>query len=335
MPRVSSQVYLWIAVILFAASNSFVRKLNEIGEQHLISGRNPISPCNILFVSNICALLVLSIVNYNQLNLKSLKQISQREWLALVVVAILSGTLTPGFLFQALTLTKVTNIILIGRIEPLLILAISIWFFREVINRWEIIGAFTSFLGVIIIFGLSSIGAESTITFGQGEFLMLIGLLTGIIGNIISKIYLNNLPPFILTIMRMLIATIAFFWLAIYLYGSQHFAEAFSPFLWEWMLVYGAVIVALGQFLWAKGIKDATLSEASLAGSFSPIVGVISAYLILNEKLMFSDYVGGFVIIIGLVLSQIGIRQKTLLVERINTMNNMREAEMGLGFKGV
>ncbi|MFB2923868.1 DMT family transporter [Aerosakkonema funiforme] len=333
--RIPGQAYLWIAVILFAASNSIVRKLAEVGEQHLVAGRNPISPCNVLFVSNICALLVLLVINYRHLKLDLLKQISRREWLATIAVAILSGALAPGFIFQALTLTRVTNVILIGRIEPLLILLLSIWLFKERLDRWEIGGALICFIGAILSFQLQSMGMGSTIGFGRGEFLTLIGICAGMSGNIISKAFLSRIAPEILTIMRMGIATIAFFCLAMYLYGSAHFAEAFSPFLWQWMLVYGALIVAIGQFCWSKGLKNSNLSQASLANSFSPIAGVIAAYLILNEKLTLGDSIAISAIVCGLLLSQMGIRRRTLIATRMTHLNAVRQAETGLGFKGV
>ena len=53
--RISGQAYLWLAIIIFGASSAVTRKLTEIGAQHFIDGRNPISLCNVLFVGNLCA----------------------------------------------------------------------------------------------------------------------------------------------------------------------------------------------------------------------------------------------------------------------------------------
>ncbi|WP_127080956.1 hypothetical protein [Dulcicalothrix desertica] len=52
----------WSAVLIFGAANSVTRKLTEIGANNFVDGKNPISFCNVLFVSNLCALLVLIIV---------------------------------------------------------------------------------------------------------------------------------------------------------------------------------------------------------------------------------------------------------------------------------
>ncbi len=53
------RIYLWIAILIFAAAASVVARLVEIGQAHLIDGRNPISFCNLLFAGNLVAALTL------------------------------------------------------------------------------------------------------------------------------------------------------------------------------------------------------------------------------------------------------------------------------------
>lgn len=42
------------------------------------------------------------------------------------------------------------------------------------------------------------------------------------------------------------LGAIIFFCVASYLFGFGYFQDAFSPFLRQWMVVYGAVVVMLG-----------------------------------------------------------------------------------------
>ncbi len=53
----------------------------------------------------------------------------------------LVGADSDGLIFRALALTGVNNIILIGRLEPPLAMALSVWLLRERVNRWEVVGA--------------------------------------------------------------------------------------------------------------------------------------------------------------------------------------------------
>ncbi|MBU7585100.1 MAG: DMT family transporter [Nostoc sp. TH1S01] len=339
--RIPNQAYLWLAIIIFGASGAVTRKLTEIGSQNLINGRNPISLCNVLFVGNICALLVLIIIYGRQWNKTALKQISVKNWLVLSLVSILSGALTPGLIFQALALTNVNNVILVGRLEPPLALALSIWLLKERVNFWEIIGAIAAFVGVTLTVLLQPPGNPMMnmpgFHLGAGEILAAVGAVAAAVATVIGKKSVSHVPLGIFTIYRTALGTVVFFFLALRLYGQHHFVEVFSPFLWRWMLLYSAVIVVLGQTLWFKGLKASTVSVASLVGSFTPIAGILAAYFILDEAPTLPQYIGGSLIVIGIFISQLGVMRQTCraaTVEQINS-NQVQEVESEMGFKGI
>ncbi|MEM7314796.1 MAG: EamA family transporter, partial [Planctomycetota bacterium] len=97
----------------------------------------------------------------------------------------------------------------------------------------------------------------------------------------VSKLRLKRVPLCIFTVVRTGLGAVIFFFAAIYLYGTDHFMDAFSPLLWQTMAFYGAVIVVGGQLLWITGIKGSSASNVSLATSFAPVAGVGFAFLIL------------------------------------------------------
>jgi len=121
------------------------------------------------------------------------------------------------------------------------------------------------------------------------------------------------------------------------LYGSHHFMDAFSPLLWQWMFLYSAVIVVLGQSLWFKGLRASTISVASLVGSFTPIAGILAAYLILSEAPTQPQYLGGSLILFGILISQIGVLRQThrrIATDEINS-TEAQQVETEMGFKGI
>lgn len=118
------------------------------------------------------------------------------------------------------------------------------------------------------------------------------------------------------------------------LYGREHFMDVFSPFLWQWMLVYGAVIVVLGQSFWIKGLRASTVSAASIIGSFTPIIDIIAAFLILNETPTMPQYLGGSLILAGIFLSQLGIQHQTSRRIASHKLSST-QVEAGMGFKGI
>lgn len=328
-------------MLIFGASGAVTRKLTEIGAQHLIDDRNPISLCNVLFVGNLCALILLILIYGRQWNKATLKQLSRKDWVSLTAVAILSGALAPGLIFQALALTGVNNVILVGRLEPPLSLALSVWLLKERVNIWEFMGAIAAFVGVILTIILQPPGETMMkmggFGLGVGELLAALGSVAIAASTIIGKKHLSHIPLGIYSIFRTALGTVIFFLIALVLYGSDHFADVLSPFLWQWMFLYGGLIVVVGQSFWIQGLKTSTVSTASLIGSFGPIIGILAAYLILGEAPTLPQYIGGSLILVGIFLSQVGTWSHTSSIAdgKVNSTPAQQQIETGMGFKGI
>lgn len=340
--RIPGPVYLWVAVLIFGASSAVTRKLTDLGSQHFVGGQNPISLCNVLFVGNLCALLVLVMIYRQQWNRTTLSQLSQQEWLSLVSVAVLAGALAPGLIFQALALTPVTNVVLIGRLEPPLTLALSMWVLRERVQGWQVIGAIVAFIGVALTILLQPATAAmmhmAGFHIGVGELLAVFAAIALAVATILGKQRLSKVPLGLYSIVRTGLGTVIFFCVALVLYGRNHFVGAFSPFLWQWMLLYGVIIVVVGQSFWVAGLRASSVSTASIIGSLAPIAGILAAYLILDEVPTRSQYIGGSVILLGLALSQIGIHRHTARRARrpeVTSAAAEQAIESSMGFRGI
>ncbi len=342
IPSVPKQTYLWLAVFIFGASSSVTRQITNLGSQNFVNGHNPISLCNVLFVGNLCALMVMLLVYGGQLRRSSLQRLSRKEWIGLVTVAILAGALAPSLIFQGLMLTSVNNVVLVGRLEPPLTLALSVWLLHETINRWQVAGAIAAFLGVAFILFLQPPDAGMVtmggLRVGRGECFVAMGASALAVATIVGKKWLAHVPLGILSLIRTALGTVIFFVIALLLYGKHHFSEAFSPFLWKWMLLYGTVIVVVGQSFWIKGLRSTTISTATLASSFTPIVGIAAAYLILGEVPGMAHYIGGSVILLGILLSQLGIHQHlsaTIAKQPVTSAMAEQTISNAMGFKGI
>ncbi|GAB4538185.1 MAG: DMT family transporter [Pleurocapsa sp.] len=335
--KIPGRGYLLIAILIFAASNSVTRKLTELGAMYSLDGRNPISFCNVLFVGNICALLALIAIYGREWTASSLSRLALTDWLSLVAVAILSGALAPALIFFALDATAVNNVVLIGRIEPPLALALSIVILKERVNFLVILGAVIAFIGVVLTIALqpselNAIDMGGGFTIGRGELMAALGAIALAISTIISKVKLAQIPLGIFTIFRTAVGTVVFFAVVIKLYGATHFTDVFAPILWQWMLLYGLVIVVGGQLAWFKGLKVTNAADVSLASSISPIAGILAAFIILMEVPTMAQYIGGSVIVIGIICNQIGVSRNQ---SEPATESLKKKLDGEVGYKGV
>jgi drug/metabolite transporter (DMT)-like permease len=338
--QVPGRAYLLTATLIFAAANSVTRRLMDIGAQNLIHGENPLSVCNVLFVGNLCALVILLMVYRHQIRFSVFKQLSAQDLLGAIAVAILSGAVAPALFFAALEATTVNNVILIGRIEPPLVLALSVVLLKATVNRWVIAGAIFSFLGVVLTVFLPSPHANTVqmlgFQIGIGELMVAAGAIAAAVSSIISQVTLKRIPLGLFNVLRTAIGTVVFFVAAIQLFGVEHFANVFSPFVWKWMILYGAVIVVGGQLCWFAGLRRSNVSELSLASAFNPIAGILMSYLVLQEVPTAAQGMGGAVILLGIVLSQVGISRQSQNAPIQNMQASaVIEKEMEVGFRGI
>lgn len=335
----SGRLYLLLAIAIFGAANAVTRKLTDLGEMHLIDElRNPISFCNVLFVGNLCALILLAILYGREWRKPTLRQIKWQDWLSMAVVAILGAAIVPTLIFTALSITPVNNVILISQIDTPLVLALSVWLLGDRVNKWVIAGAVVSFIGVALTVLIQSPGADTVsmgmgMVVGRGALFTLIAAIIKAIANLVSKISLRDIPVGIFSVFRMFLGTVFFFGATIVLYGPEHFMDVGSRFLWQWMLFYAAVIVVAGQTFWFNGLKRSSASEVSFATAFNPIVGILSAFVLLGEVPTLGQYVGGIVILGGIVLNQIGVQRLNLM--RSSPKPSPQEMSESIVFKGI
>jgi drug/metabolite transporter (DMT)-like permease len=317
--EIPGQVYLWLAVPILAASSSVVRKLTEVGAMQSIHGHNPISFCNVLFAGNLCALTVLLAVYRDQLTIAEFKRVTKKEWRALTLSALLSGAIIPTIIFQALSLAPVNNIVLLARIELPIVLVASIVILKEQFQRRQIIGAVVVAIGILI--AVLGHGSTSAFGLGAGEILTIISAILISLSAMLNKKYLSQVPLGLAHVVRLAVGTLVFFVVANLRYGPEHFGEIFSPFLWKWMLVYGGIVIVIGQSLWARGFRATPVSVSTIVACFNPVAGMVFAYWILAEVPTMGQLWGGGLVLLGLLLSSTANRSKQIETPSMKPQN--------------
>jgi drug/metabolite transporter (DMT)-like permease len=336
--RIPSSIYLAIAVLIFASSNSITRILNDIGLHNLIDGRNPISLCNVLFVGNICGLGLMIPLFYRDWNPTVLKSITRKNWISLTITSILTGAIAPALMFTAIANTNIANVVLISRIEPILTLVLSVWLLGLRLDGWTIAGSVASFGGVvaaILLGGSGKMMAMAGFQIGTGEIFAAIAAVITSISSVNNKLQLQSIPLGIFTVYRNLLGTVIFFVIANILYGKKHFADAFSPLLWQWMLLYALVIVVIARLCWLAGLKRATPTELNLATSLNPILTIFMAYLILRQVPTLAQYYGLSLLIIGVILNFIGNLHQEKMKRKAAKATDIEKMDTPIGFRGV
>lgn len=310
--RIKGILFLLLSAIIISAESPTLAKLIEQGRNHLINGNNPISFCNVLFASSFIALITLVILYFKQLKSFDYTKMSGSSWSAILATALFSGTLIPILYFLGIQYGNIINVVLISTLEaPLYILAG--WFFLQQKPRPLIMVAsmFTSIGVVLMILLQQTLANQQPLTHVSvyekmpyfGELLILLAVFIKTIATVIVYKTMKDLPNSIFNVLSMSFGVIFFFCVVMVLFGAQHFVDLFSPFLWQWMIFYGVIIIALRVYIKFIGMQSANMAEVALSNALVPFSAVFFSYLILGIIPQSSQYIGGFFIILGILLA--------------------------------
>jgi|UPI0003A62FB6 drug/metabolite transporter (DMT)-like permease len=68
---------------------------------------------------------------------------------------------------------------------------------------------------------------------------------------------------------------------------------------WELLLFLGIVCTALAHWLFNQGLRTVSAQNASIIATLEPVYGILAAFFIIQESLVFSTILGGIIILIG------------------------------------
>ncbi len=170
---------------------------------------------------------------------------------------------------------------------------------------------------------------------GRGEILVALAAIITSVSTIVNKLQLQSIPIGIFMIYRNIVGSVIFFIVANIFYGKEHFVDAFSPLLWQLMLIYALLIVVFGQLCWLTALTKATITELNLASLCNPIVAIVMAFLILGEVPTQAQYMGGSLLLVGFIFSFIGNFRQNKTKQNLSKGNHIKAMEIVVGFKGV
>ncbi|MBE9189221.1 DMT family transporter [Gloeocapsopsis crepidinum LEGE 06123] len=226
------------------------------------------------------------------------------EWntLKLSLIGLLEPGLSYVFAVFGLSLTTASNSTFINTTEPIVTIALSWLILRERIN-FPLIG-----LGLLACVGVAFISIPNATSIGQGsiwgDLLVCLSVLFASLYAVTAARSVQRLHLVALAAIQQSVALILFMIMllgALFL-GLESFE--FVPAMWGSLLIAvtsGAFGYGLAFLLYLAAVRYLPASRLSLYLTLTPVFGVISAYLILGERLLVSQGLGGSLILLAVV----------------------------------
>ncbi|MEO3415028.1 DMT family transporter [Roseovarius sp. CAU 1744] len=323
-------ILCWIAVVIYAASNSIVLLLVDIGEQNPVHGHNVVTFSNLFVLGSLISLLPMVAFFWQDWTLENLRELSLSDWAVLVLATTLSSAITPGLFFVALENTTVTNVAIVGRIDPPIFMLAAAVFLKEKLDIWSLIGALVILLGAIVILALKD--NRGSLDLGPGEIAAFFATLSFTASTIITRAALQHVPLGVFSIFRTVLGTLIFFLYNLLFSGHHEFHAMFQPVLLVWIWVYAIIIIIAGQFAWIFGLKRARANDVALATSFSPLAAISIAIILLGEDPGAGFLPGAAIMFLGIAVAQFSRWRNQ---SKQTAIEKAMEMEGRVNFKGI
>ncbi|KMY28414.1 membrane protein [Lysinibacillus xylanilyticus] len=280
-PKIHPYIPIFIGVISVSLSAIFVKLANaEAGV--------------IAFYRMLFSVLIMAPLFFWKYT-NEIKELRIRDWLFSSVAGIF---LAFHFIlwFESLNYTSVASSTVLVTLQPLFAFVGTYFFFKENITLKTIFAGVIAIVGSILI-SWGDFKLSGTAFYGDLLALVACALVTAyfLFGQDVRK----RLSLVTYTMVVYAVSTITLF---IYVLIK---GEPFGPYPtmdWIWFILLAIVPNLLGHTLFNWSIKYVSTNVVSIAILFEPIGAAILALLIFKEYLIATQIIGGFIVIVGILL---------------------------------
>ncbi|MDD4352070.1 MAG: DMT family transporter [Candidatus Gracilibacteria bacterium] len=251
--------------------------------------------------SFLVSLILLGFVSYRHDLRKVLREISKHK-AVFVGLAFCSGVMGPLLYFVGLKYSTATNTSLLANTDPLITIILAALILHEGFSWKQVTGALFMIAGVFVI---ATRGDFNNLSFRTSDIYILVSSFFYASGVIIIKKYLKKINPEAVVFARNAIGFfLAFTIIAmILLFSRENLAWTYKLEWRDLALVLGVALItiATAQALFYKALSLTGAGRVSLMTLTCPVFTAIYAVIFLGEELQSYQFVGGAMIILGLL----------------------------------
>lgn len=185
---------------------------------------------------------------------------------------------------------------------PIFSVGAGILFFKEKINKTNVVGILMSLIGIVLVaMSKGDIGDN----FIWGIVLLLIAVISEVGHASLTKSLSGTYSSQIIVMYQFLIGSV--FLLPLFLWKGLegfNFETYFSVEVWHPILCLAILCSSLAFTLWVGTIKTLGVAKSSIFSALIPVVAALIAWLIGRETLNTRQWIGIAISAIGVILSQ-------------------------------
>ncbi len=290
-------------VFLTAVASGFAIFINKFGV-------SAVGPSIYTFLRVLTVAVFLSVLLLIFRDWPKLKKLTKKQWLLLVLIGLVGGSVPFLIFFKGLSLTLAAKGAFIHKTMFIYVAILASLFLKEKIDQKFLFG------GLILLIANLILLKRFSFEINRGDFLVFLATLLWAIENTISKYALKDLDGKIVAWGRMFFGAIFIF---LFLLPSHqlHLIFTLNSKQVFWVLIT-AVILLVYVLSWYSGLKYIPVSKATIILLLgSPITTFLN--LISGGKISQAEIISAILVIFGVVLV-LGIKE---IFEKIKELKHL------------
>jgi len=247
-----------------------------------------------------CIIALVLLYAYCRYKNISLKLHRKQDWPSFILSALLMGGHWITY-FYSLKLSNVALALLSLYTYPIITALLEPLFFKTKIDRWHLV------LGGIVLLGIAILAPELHLEsqYTQGILLGLLSALCLAIRTLLIKQHVARYNGTMLMWYQLFVLSLVLAPVLV-VYETTNIRTQYP-----YVILLGILTTAIGHTLMVHSLKHFKASTASIISSMLPIYGIIIAYFFLKEIPATNTLLGGFLIMITVVIEGIRSQKRT------------------------
>ena len=218
------------------------------------------------------------------------------------ILGVTSVCIFTSFTYNALNYTQVINASLFNTAIPVTIILVCFLLKIEKTNLFQISGLLISVLGILAIITKLDLNILLTLNFNKGDLFMIVAIIAwGIYSAYLRK---RTFDVSLLALVHIICTFGLIFLLPLFILDLMQGKTIEMSSNLFYILIYIAIFPSIGSYYcWAGAVSIIGANRAGIFLSLIPLFSTIFAILFFNEKFLFFHFIGSFLIILGLFLS--------------------------------
>ena len=218
---------------------------------------------------------------------------SDVDWKKIALLGFLTYPATFLLQFIGLQYTSASSAATMIGIEPLMVILVGQFFFKEQASLTIWLLGTIAFIGVFLLVGLSDSEEISLI----GCLLVLASTIVVALWLRLSKSVLGNLNPKVYTALSLQLGTLIGLPFMLLLVKDWNINFSYSSIIALLYLGIGCSLFA--NWTWNKGLSETETNKSGIFLALEPVFGVLFSIILLNDSLSFTSWVGVALVILS------------------------------------